>query len=100
MATYLFTRLDSLAWYINRLVCGGSPSARVLVECKGQHNGKWEQQQHRTILDQLRIQHKCKVMGEMNEKKLLLPVFTQQGFPLYEVHQIGRAATGEPTLME
>ena len=31
---------------------------------------------------------------------LQLPISNLQGFPLYEDHQIGRAATGEPTLLE
>ena len=42
------------------LVCGGSPIACVLVECKAQHSGKLEQQQHRTSLDQLCVLHKCR----------------------------------------
>ena len=45
-------------------------------------------------------QQKCTVMFEINGHFLLLPVFTLQGFPLYEVNQIGRAATGKTTLME
>ena len=40
--------------------------ACVLAECRVQHSGKWEQQQHRTSFDQLFVQHKCTVMGKIN----------------------------------
>ena len=50
-----------------------------LVEYKVQYGGKWEQQQNRTSLDQLRVQHKCTVMGEINGILLQLPVSTLQG---------------------
>ena len=56
----------NLSFSLNQLVCGSSPIACVLVECKSQHSGKWEQQQHRNSLDHLRVQHKFTVMGEMN----------------------------------
>ena len=61
------------------LVCGGSPIGCVLVERKAQNRGKWEQQQHRTSLDQLLVQHKCTVMGKINGKYLQLPFPTLQG---------------------
>ena len=48
------------------LVCGGSPIGCVLVEWKAQHREFWEQLQHRTSLDQLFVQHKCTVMGQLN----------------------------------
>ena len=40
------------------------------------------QQQHKTSLDQLHVQQKCSVSGEINGICLLLPVFTPQEFPL------------------
>ena len=61
------------------LVCGRSPIGCLLVERKGQLKGKLEQQQHRTSLDQLLVQHKCTVMGKINTKKKL---FTAPVFPL------------------
>ena len=61
------------------LVCGGSPIGCVLVECKAQLSGEWEQHQHRTSLDQLGVQYKCTVKGEMNGNLLQLPVHTPQG---------------------
>ena len=82
------------------LVCGGSPIACVLVECKAQHTGKWVPQQHRTSFDYMHVEYKCTVMGEIYESFLMLPISTLQGFPLFEVHHIGRATTGEPTLLE
>ena len=82
------------------LECGRSPITFVIVECKAQHSGEWKQQQHRTSLNELSVQHKCTVMGEMNEISLQLPVYTLQAFALYKVHQIGRAVTGEHTLLE
>ena len=82
------------------MVYGSSPIACVLEECKAQHSGKGEQQQHRTSLDPRLVQHECTFMGEINEQILQLLVFTVKGFPLYEVHQIMRATTGEPTLLE
>ena len=82
------------------LVCGGSPIAWVLTECKTQHSGKWRQQQHRTSLDQLRVLHKCTVTGELNGILLLHPVSTLQWLPLNKINQIGRATTGEPTPLE
>ena len=82
------------------LVCAGSPIGCVFVERKAQYKGKWEQYQHRTSLDKLVVQHKRTVMGEINGNMLQLPFSTIQGFPLHEVHQIGRAAAGEPTLFE
>ena len=48
------------------LVCGGSSIGCVLVYRKVQHRGKWEQQQLRTSLDQLFVQHKCTAMGKIN----------------------------------
>ena len=54
----------------------------------------------KTSLDQLFVQHKCPVIGEINGVCLVLPVSTLQGFPLYEVQQIGRVTTDEPTLLE
>ena len=47
------------------LVCVDSPIACVLVECKAKHSEKWEQQHHRTRSDQLLIQHKYTVIGEI-----------------------------------
>ena len=41
-------------------------------------------------LDHRGIQHKCTVIVEMNGHFLLLPVYAQQGFQLYEVHQIDK----------
>ena len=76
------------------MVCGGSLIGCVLIECKDQHSGKWEQQQHRTSSNQLCIQQKCTAMREMNGKCWHLPVSTLHGYPLYEVHQIKKAATG------
>ena len=61
------------------LVCGSPIIGCVLAECKVHHIGKWEQQQHRTSLDHLRVQHKCTVMGEINGNILKLPVSTLQG---------------------
>ena len=43
-----------------------SPIACVPAEYKAKHSGKWEQQQHRTSLDQLCVQHKCAVNGKIN----------------------------------
>ena len=54
----------------------------------------------KTSLDQLFVQYKCTVMDEINGHYLQLPLFSLQGFPLFETHQIGRATTGEPTLLE
>ena len=68
------------------LVCGGFPIVCVLVECKAQPSAKWEQQQHRTSLDQISIQCKSTVMVEINGHFCQLPVSTLKGFPLYEVH--------------
>ena len=79
---------------------GGSPNGCVLVEKKAQHRGKWQQQQHRTSLDQLLVQHKCTVMDEMNGNCEQLPFSTLRGFPLYEANQIARAAVGQPTFLE
>ena len=81
-------------------MCGGTPIASVLVECKAQHSGKWEQRQHRTSFDQLHKQYKCTVMGEMNEKLGSDHFPLYRDLPLYEAHQIRRAATSEPTLLE
>ena len=61
------------------LVCGGSPIDGVLVERKAQLRGKGEQQQQRTSLDQLLVQHKCTVMGKMNGNYLQLPLSSLQG---------------------
>ena len=61
------------------LVCGSPLIGCVLAECKVHHIGKWEQQQHGTSLDHLRVQHKCTVMGEINGNILKLPVSTLQG---------------------
>ena len=82
------------------LVCGGSSIVFVIVECKAEHRGEWEIQQHRTSLDQLGVQHKCTVIGEMNDNFLKLSLSTLEEFLLYKVHQIGRSAAGEPTLLE
>ena len=82
------------------LVCGGSPIGCVLVERKAQHRGKWEKQQHRTSLDQLQVQHKCTAKAGMNGNYLQLPFSSLQGPSSLEVHQIRRAANGEPTLLE
>ena len=46
------------------LVCGGFLIGCVLVKRKAQHRGKKVQQQHKTSLDQLLVQHKCTVMGK------------------------------------
>ena len=54
----------------------------------------------KTSLDQLFVQYKCTGMDDINGHYLKLPLFSLQGFPLYEAHQIGRATTGEPTLLE
>ena len=54
----------------------------------------------KTSLDQLFVQYKCTVMADINGHYLQLPLFSLQGFPLYETHQIGRATTGEPTPLE
>jgi hypothetical protein len=54
----------------------------------------------KTSLDQLFVQYKCTVMDDINGHYLQLPLFSLQGFPLYEAQQIGRATTGEPTLLE
>ena len=48
----------------------------------------------KTSLDQLFVQYKCTVMDDINGHYLQLPLFSLQGFPLYEAHQIGRATTG------
>ena len=56
-------------------VCGSSSIACVLKQCKAKHSGKGEQQQKRTSFDQLRVQHKCTIMGEINGNILQLPVF-------------------------
>ena len=53
-------------------MCGGSPMFCVLVERKAWHRGKWEQQQHRTSLAQLLVQHKRTVMAKMNGYYLYL----------------------------
>ena len=45
----------------------------------------------KTSLDQLFVQYKCTVMGDINGHYLQLPLFSLQGFPLYMAHQIGRA---------
>ena len=100
MCSCVHRRIPNLFNKTIELVCGGSPIVCVLVEWKAQDSGKWEQQQHRTSLDQLLVQHKCTFMVEMNGKYLKLPFSALTGFPLYEVHQIGRAAAGEPTLLE
>ena len=60
------------------LVFGGSPIGCVLVERKAQHRGKLEQQQHRTSLDQLLVQHKCTVVDKMNGNYLQLPYSSLQ----------------------
>ena len=74
-----------------KLVCGGSPVACVLVERKAQHRGKWKQQQHRTSLHQVLVQHKCTVEGKMNGKYLQLP------FPLCRAfHSTRTTRLGEP----
>ena len=70
-------------------MCGGYPIVYVLVDGKAQHRGKWEQQQHRTSLDQLLVQHKCTVIGKKKIKTILSshsPLF--RDLPLYEFHQI------------
>ena len=79
-----------------KLVCGGSPIGCVLVERKAQHRGKKEQQQHRTSLDQLFVQSWVKLMETICSSHSSL----YRDLPLYEVHQIRRATTGEPTLLE
>ena len=97
----------SVNWHIPNLdikaidlVCGGSPIGCVLVEMKAQHREKWEPQKYRTSLDQLKVKHKCTVNGGLNGNYLQLPFPLDRGLPLYEVHQIGRADTGEPTVLE
>ena len=82
------------------LVCDGSPIASVLVEWKAHYSGKWEQQQFITSLDQLCIQPKCTVTVEINWIFYLLSVSNLEVFPIYEVNQMGRAATGDPTLLD
>ena len=74
-------------------VCGCSPIACVLIECRVQYGGKWEQQQQRTNLDQLRIQHRCQSWVKLMEYccSSQFPLYTYRDLPLYEVHQIGRA---------
>ena len=74
-------------------MCSNSPIACVPVEFKAKRRGKWEQQQQRTSLDQLCIQHKWTVMGEMNDNLMPLPVLPLQEFPLYKVRRLG---LGEP----
>ena len=54
----------------------------------------------KTSLGQLFVQYKCTVMDDINGHYLHLPLFSLQGFPLFKAHQIGRATTGEPTLLE
>ena len=61
------------------LVCGGSPIGCALVEWKAQHREFWEQLQHRTSLDQLFVQHKCIVLGQLNGNYLHLPYSILQG---------------------
>ena len=46
------------------------------------------------------ITTQCSVMGEINGIFWLLPASILKGFPLYMVHQIGRAPTGKSTLLE
>ena len=54
----------------------------------------------KTSLDQLFVQYKGTVMDDINGYYLHLPLFSLQGFPLYEATQIGRVTTGEPTPLE
>ena len=37
-----------------------------IAKRKVQHRGKWEQQQQRTNLDELLVQHECTVMDKIN----------------------------------
>ena len=60
--TYLHWYIPNLYSEAMELAFGGSPIACVLIECKTKHSGKWEQQKHRTSLDQLHIQHKATVI--------------------------------------
>ena len=84
------------------LVCGGSAIACVLAECKAQHSGSRSNSSTEVALSSCANNTgvQCTVYrGEIMEF-LMLPVFTLQGFPLYKVQQIGRATTGEPTLLK
>ena len=54
-------------------------------------SGQGEQHQHRSSLDQLHIQHKCIVRGEMIGYFLLLPVSTLPAFPLVLKNSMGAA---------
>ena len=54
----------------------------------------------KTSFDQLFVQYKCTVMEDINGPYFQLPLFSLQGFHLYEAHQNGRATTGEPTPLE
>ena len=79
------------------LECGGSPIGCVLVERKAQHRGKWEQHQHRTSLDQLKVKHKCTVWGGMNGNYLQLPFSSQQGPSSLRGLPDQKSRVGEPT---
>ena len=82
------------------LVCGGSPIGCVLVECKAQLSGEREQLQHRTSLDQLGVQYKCTVKGEMNGNYCSSQLTLHRDLTLHEDTANGRAAAGEPTPLE
>ena len=82
------------------LMCGGSPIGRVLVERKAQHRGQWEQQHHRTCLYHLFVHICVQSWGKSMETICSSHFPLYRDLPLYKVHPIGRAATGEPTLLE
>ena len=70
------------------------------LKCKAQLSGKRIQQQHKTSLDECvynkSVQSWVKRMELFGSSQF--PLYMD--LPLYEVHHIGRAATGEPTLLE
>ena len=82
------------------LVCGSSSIGCVLVERKAQHRGK----QENPITEPVWISCLCSTSVQSWVKWLEticssnFPLYWD--LPLYEVHQIRRADTGEPTLLE
>ena len=73
----------------------GSPIGCVLVEYEAQHSGEWEQQHHRTGLDQLGVQLWVKQMEIYCSSQFTL----HRDISLHEDTANGRAAAHEVTFL-
>ena len=82
------------------LLCGDSPIGCVLVERRAQHRGKKENPITEPVwmscLYSKSVQSWVKWLETICSSNF--PLY--RDLPLYKIHQIRRAATGKPTLLE